>query len=335
MRGLLKPLARWIRRWLLAPLQSVLLRDISLRENTLAILQPDFLRLFRKDEGFREAALQTVHPKALIQSLREAGVDGFLHQPGFDYQPNYYGSSWFKRTDIRQLPVFGTVAANCLRLGRTLLHYDRLYILYQAICNLQRRLPRTLPWHLAEVGVYRGGTSYFLASLLRALEIPAFELHCFDTFEGHAGQDIADEDRYVTSGQDRSHQAGHFTDTSLEQVQEFLKPWPEIQFHRGRFQDTGHQVEGRMFHFVHLDMDLYAPTLFALNFFHRHLAPGGVIVVDDFEVNSCPGVKEAVRDFLAQHRHYLALHPMTEQCLLLNVGEQAAELDRAKNSQAA
>ncbi len=51
------------------------------------------------------------------------------------------------------------------------------------------------------------------------------------------------------------------------------------------------------FCFVHLDMDLYRPTLAGLRFFYPRLVAGGVMAVHDFFSSSFPNVKKAVCKF--------------------------------------
>ncbi len=71
---------------------------------------------------------------------------------------------------------------------------------------------------------------------------------------------------------------------------------------------------------MHLDVDLYAPTRFALDFFDRRLVTGGIVVVDDFRVVSCPGVEQAVEEFLARSPGYASMPLITGQCLLMRLG---------------
>jgi len=49
--------------------------------------------------------------------------------------------------------------------------------------------------------------------------------------------------------------------------------------------------------FVHIDVDLYQPTLAALEYFYPRLAAGGIIVCDDYGSLSFPGAYKAVEEF--------------------------------------
>lgn len=166
---------------------------------------------------------------------------------------------------------------------------------------------------IVEIGVFKGGTSAFLASTAAALGMPDVEVHSFDTFDGHDGVD-------VDAVRDPTHKPGDFRDTSFESVRAYLQAYPAVTVHRGRFEDRCSVLGNDPIGFVHLDVDLYAPTLHALEFGDSRMSVGGAFVVDDYEVKSCPGVRSAVDEFLARHPSYFAIHPMTEQCVLVKLG---------------
>jgi O-methyltransferase len=55
-------------------------------------------------------------------------------------------------------------------------------------------------------------------------------------------------------------------------------------------------LKSRQFAFVHLDADLYEPTLAGLRFFYPRVAPGGFLIVHDY--NAWAGARKAVMDFM-------------------------------------
>ncbi len=103
-----------------------------------------------------------------------------------------------------------------------------------------------------------------------------------------------------------------FNDTAHDAVAAYLGRFPNVEIHPGRIQDTAAGVAGKTFSFVHLDVDLYEPTLFALRFFDSRLADGGIIVVDDFASLTCPGVQQAVNEFEADKSN-LCLLPFSDR----------------------
>lgn len=242
--------------------------------------------------------------------IQGGGFEVHRRRADFHYTPDYYGRSFAQRTDIRDTPVFGELAARVIADGRSCLYYDRLYVLYEALVNLRRYASSVRPFRIVEVGVYKGGTSAYLASLSAALDIPGAEIHSFDTFEGHSAID-------VNTAQDPTHKPGDFHDTSFEAVSAFLKPHQSITLYKGRFEDRCAALGDDPICMMHLDVDLYGPTLHALEFLDQRIIDGGVCIIDDYEVMSCPGVKAAVQEFLSTHPRYFAIHPMTEQSVLI------------------
>jgi len=65
----------------------------------------------------------------------------------------------------------------------------------------------------------------------------------------------------------------------------------------GYFPETAACVFNERFSYVHLDLDLYEPTLSALGFFYPRMLPGGRLIVHDY--SQCEGVWKAVNEFLS------------------------------------
>jgi O-methyltransferase len=138
----------------------------------------------------------------------------------------------------------------------------------------------------AEVGVYRGET----ARIIHEMD-PSRPLHLFDTFTGFDQRDLTVEN----PGSENSNI--DFSDTGIDLVRGFIKGNEKIFFHPGYFPDTAIGLTEK-FAFVHLDADLYQPTLAGLNYFYPHLLPGGVIIIHDYN-HTWSGVEKAVNEFLA------------------------------------
>lgn len=136
---------------------------------------------------------------------------------------------------------------------------------------------------MAELGVYKGGTAKLMADVA-----PLKKLFLFDTFDGMPPEQLIDK-----------HKAGDFADTSVEEVSQFLGERPNVDFRKGFFPETATGLEDEHFSFVHIDGDLYQSTLDSLIFFYPRMTPGGVIVFDDYEWPDCPGVKQAMDEYLA------------------------------------
>lgn len=141
---------------------------------------------------------------------------------------------------------------------------------------------------MAEIGAYKGGSAYLIASLSQQ---PFFVCDSFEGLPELTEQDIEDKPR---------HRKGDFT-SSLNEVQDFLKNFNNVNILKGFFpnQDIHEEMYHKTYSFVHLDVDLYQPTLDCLNFFYPRMTKGGIIVSDDYKWVATPGVKKAFDEFFA------------------------------------
>lgn len=153
---------------------------------------------------------------------------------------------------------------------------------------LRTLLERKVPGAFAELGVYKGLTARLIHHYA-----PERTLHLFDTFEGFT------ERSAVTELRDLGHTVKLFSDTSLEQVRRFIGAGRDtVQFHQGFFPESIPATLGsETFAFVHLDADLYDPTLAGLRFFYPRVPRRGILVIHDY--NAWPGARRAVDEFFA------------------------------------
>jgi len=238
----------------------------------------------------------------------------FRRRPGYHYVPDLYGRSAYKDIDILRLPVFGDLAGDAVAGGRTLLYYDKLYTVFQAIQNLSRLSGTAHRMVMADVGAYRGGGGYFMAACAEALGVQSVTLHCFDTFAGHQQDDIQPD---LEPSQEAGRAMGRYHDVSAHEVARYLSRFPGSVVHAGRFQETAAEVGDDHFHLAHIDINLYEPTSFALSFFDQRLVANGVLIADDYGSLTNPGVRRAVNEFLESHPGYLRFHLLTNQCVLV------------------
>lgn len=229
----------------------------------------------------------------------------------YHYVPRIYGRTAGKMRDIRDDAVFRRLADRVMLTEprRTLLYYDRLYTLYQAFLNA-KDLADDGP-HMAEIGVFRGGGSAFLASLCAEFGRERATLVAIDTFEGHAAADLPE-------GVEAAHETGTFDETAYADVRRYLAAYPFVEVVQGRVQDRTDPIGRNDYGLVHLDVDIYLPMVFALRHFGPRMRTGGIIVCDDHGFVTCPGVQKAVDEFHAESpRRFTRLNLLTGQCVLV------------------
>ena len=215
-----------------------------------------------------------------------------------------------KKIDLRRLDGFGALADQIRSDGRTYLHVDRLYTLWQAVRNMPASAEGVI-----EIGVYEGGSARFIAAALRTrgLDLP---MAACDTFAGHA---VVDE------SVDGRHQVGkQFVKVSAADVRSYLRDHPNVHVVEGDILDTSASLHHmRRLGLLHVDVDVYPPTLHSLEVFAPRVVPGGTIVVDDYGFKTCPGARKAVDEFAARHPEFSLWHLMTGQAVLVRLGGNA------------
>jgi O-methyltransferase len=165
------------------------------------------------------------------------------------------------------------------------------------------RYTRDLPGCLAEAGCYEGASAYFLAKAR-----PDAVIHLFDRFEGlpAPGEEDAVPDAEVFRWAPGDLRA------RLSVLSSNLAAFDNVRIHRGEIPEVLHCVSNERFCFVHIDVDLYRPTLDSLRFFYPRVVPGGVILLDDYGFATCPGAHRAVEEFMADKAEYV-IHVPTGQ----------------------
>ena len=164
---------------------------------------------------------------------------------------------------------------------------DMLVLLLRTI------IASNIPGDMAELGVYQG-----LTAKLIHYYIPERRLHLFDTFEGFTDKSVISEKKHMNY----SIEASLFSDTSLEEVRRKIAPRNDnVRCYKGYFPDSVPQsLASLRFAFVHLDADLYEPTIEGLKFFYPRMSDKGMIVVHDY--NAWPGARKAVDEFFSTKR---------------------------------
>jgi predicted O-methyltransferase YrrM len=156
----------------------------------------------------------------------------------------------------------------------------------KTLCEIAAMEVPNLKGEIAEVGVYKGGSAKALADLF-----PDRRMLLFDTFEGIPSEKL--------ESQDNPKLSGRFADTSLEDVQQYLKGNVNCEFYSGLFPESLNQLNDKNIQFalVHVDCDLYRTILDCCEFFYPRMAKGGLIFFDDYSWLS--GARKAVHQFFS------------------------------------
>lgn len=169
------------------------------------------------------------------------------------------------------------------------------FLLY-SLAHAQRKLPGDM----AEVGVYRGGSSKLICEAKE--RVP---LHLFDTFDGLPEPHEQDQ-AFFEQGMVASSQSV---------VRQYLQSYENVLFYPGFFPETSAPVQDKTFSFVHLDVDLYQSMLSGLEFFYPRMSLGGIVVAHDYQY---PGVRRAFAEFFGDQSDRV-IELTNSQCMVIKL----------------
>jgi O-methyltransferase len=129
------------------------------------------------------------------------------------------------------------------------------------LCSLLHKSP---PGDAIEVGVYRGGSAYYLAQVCRE---QGRRLHLFDTFFGMPWEGPSDK-----------YRTGDLADCSAEAVQALI---PDAFVYAGVFPGT-FPDNLQNIAFAHIDCDQYQSVKLCIEAVWPRMVPGGIMYFDDY-----------------------------------------------------
>ena len=189
---------------------------------------------------------------------------------------------------------------------------ERIFALCQAMEYVVRQ---SIPGDVVECGVWRGGSMVAAARTLIRLNATDRNLWLYDTFEGMT--EPADDDVDWSgrpAGQllqlaDPADAESIWCRSPEEGVREVLTqtgyPTERLTFVRGPVEETLVRTVPQQIALLRLDTDWYESTRCELEHLFPRLAPGGVLIIDDY--GHWQGCRKAVDEYLARHRIPLLL----------------------------
>lgn len=223
-------------------------------------------------------------------------------------------------------PEFAAVYAQAAAATGTSPFPLRRIFRHQNLVRLFRRVCAQVAGDVVECGCARG-LSFMELCLSFSKHHPDWSgegFHVFDSFEGlsePSEKDLAFDASDADAVQIvRNMLPGNFA-VAFDLVRDNIhRRFPSVELHPGWIPSAFSAVSARSFRFVHLDVDLYQPTLDSLDYFFPRLADGGAIITDDY---NWPGARTAFEEFCARHRLQLQTTD-TSQAFVLK-GSAAAQ----------
>ena len=119
--------------------------------------------------------------------------------------------------------------------------------------------------------------------------------YLIDSFEGLG--EILPEDKPIESNI-HQHKQGDLK-ADFKSVINLFSNFQNVKILKGWIPNIFNKIDSNnQYSFVHLDVDLYKPTLDSLNFFYERVVKGGLIITDDYLSEFFPGNKKAWNEFV-------------------------------------
>ncbi|HEY0973365.1 MAG TPA: TylF/MycF/NovP-related O-methyltransferase [Solimonas sp.] len=148
-----------------------------------------------------------------------------------------------------------------------------------------------IPGDIAEFGSFRGHSGWLMSGLLKALGSDK-TLHMFDMFEHFPSENLGVD--YFWS---KTHAV------NFDEVRSKFHDRPNVKFVKGDFTKTLETSGVGQLSMAYVDCDSLRATRYLIDaILDRHLAPGGLIVVEDYGHPALLGSRIAVHDALDQRR---------------------------------
>jgi O-methyltransferase len=263
---------------------------------------PDRLAREVRDLRARLTAIESsrwwrLHPRFAVRRLR-ARNDG---QPQIDEEPHAFPFD-FDEADKELYRRVGPY---------TMTTPPRVYALVRAV---EYAVARGVPGAIVECGVWRGGSMMAAALTLLRLGVADRELYLYDTFAGMPPPTEADTTRSGERAADllaENDEDSHiWAIASLSDVRAAVLstdyPEPQIHFVEGLVEDTLPASAPEEIAILRLDTDWYRSTKHELEQLYPRLAPGGVLILDDY--GHWQGARRAVDEYFEEEHITLLLN---------------------------
>ena len=240
--------------------------------------------------------------------------------------PNYYGTNTSHDLEIWKRTE--TVVSDS---GRTLTDVLESFPLYVRRINLTRflahyelyRMVKDLPGSIVECGVYRGSS---LLSFAKFLEIfhpgdRSRKVYGFDSFSGFTTISVKDgaDDSLPDVAVGAWNPAAFYEElkrhVEIFREDSFIPRHDRITLIEGDLCKTAQEfVEsnpGLRISLLHLDCDVYEPTLAALKAFYPLMVNGGLVISDQYALTSWPGESAAIEEYFKEKMPLIQKFPFT------------------------
>ena len=236
--------------------------------------------------------------KALTRTLTAKGTERHTIRPEgpkswlihrFNTAVSRYGleAVRLKKTDVEDYLESTHESGNRAEDAETMLGLRQLDQMQRCVVDI---LNRNVPGDLLEAGVWRGGMTIFMKSILKAYQVTDREVWVVDSFEG-----LPEIDRRLeTFAWEKGNMA-----VSLDQVKANFTRYglldDRVRFLKGFFSATLPAAPIGQLAILRVDADLYQSTMDVLTNLYSRLSVGGYAIFDDYQ--NLPDCRRAIEEF--------------------------------------
>lgn len=165
--------------------------------------------------------------------------------------------------------------------------------------ELERILQANVEGHVVEFGCYIGTSSLFIRRLLDKYDEAEHptgnprQFHVYDSFEG-----LPDKRPQDANAAGIDFEVGKLYVSKKELLQQFHTAHLQAPIaHKGWFNEIKPEEVPAPIAFAFLDGDFYDSIISSLRLVYPKMAEGSVILIDDYQRETLPGVERAIRDY--------------------------------------
>jgi len=216
-----------------------------------------------------------------------------------------------RTSDKLQFALLSKTAKTVRKEHLTYLSIAKLRHLEKTLHNIRHRIAGDY----LEFGIALGGSAILIARAAKAAGRTFTGFDIFGTIPPPTSDkdDIKSKERYKTIADGKSHGLGgdpyygYRKDLYSDVVNTFARYGLTVDEHnitlrKGLFQETWPHWKKRPIAFVHIDCDWYDPVRYCLSNVCALIAPGGVILLDDY--HDYGGAQTATQEFIQSHHNF-------------------------------
>jgi O-methyltransferase len=272
---------------------------------------PPFRQLVEERDGFmtrlQAAEGQAKAAKERVRELEERDRAACYRHDGM----KLYGKNTSFLDDQQFIHAYKTGMNSGHHIGRPKGSQADIHIEWRVhiACWAAKHASR-LPGDFVECGVNTGTVSLAVCEFIN-FNSTGKSFLLFDTFNGIPVDQMSDAEKPIRQEENVTYYSECF-----ELASRNFAPFPKAKLIAGKVPDTLAQVPIERVSYLHLDMNIAAPEVAAIEFFWDKLVTGAVVLLDDYGWLHYEQQYDAMNKFAAEHNVAIATLP-TGQGLLI------------------